>query len=355
MYPEKTEFADNSGHDPWRDEVASRVSSYRARRRKKGDGDESMRLDFDASVPEPQEPEPPRITLPRTEKREVCDTDYWRRLNAEAMAEVLTQDPILEEVMDGAAPDSLGELDIQIACEPAAEIPDIALIAEPEPVSVVEVPAPEPPKEIRANVIVFPRPLIEPPLAPVEPRYELAEPVFDQPRILDVPENIVPTIEGPLFADIQYELADEPEPKANEFNAPLPVALLPQRVFAAMVDALVTVGASALFIALAWKAIGEIPHTKPMIAAVALIPVALWAVYEFLFLVYGGRTLGMEMARLRLRNFDGTQTDFAGRKQRALFEVLSCASIGMGFLWALIDEDALCWHDRATRTFVMQE
>jgi hypothetical protein len=33
----------------------------------------------------------------------------------------------------------------------------------------------------------------------------------------------------------------------------------------------------------------------------------------------------------------------------ALF--LSAAPVGLGFLWALIDEDSLGWHDRLSRTY----
>ena len=31
-----------------------------------------------------------------------------------------------------------------------------------------------------------------------------------------------------------------------------------------------------------------------------------------------------------------------------------CASLGLGFLWALVDEDGLGWHDRITRTCVRE-
>ena len=31
---------------------------------------------------------------------------------------------------------------------------------------------------------------------------------------------------------------------------------------------------------------------------------------------------------------------------------LSALSLGLGFLWCLLDEDMLCWHDRMTRTYL---
>jgi hypothetical protein len=32
--------------------------------------------------------------------------------------------------------------------------------------------------------------------------------------------------------------------------------------------------------------------------------------------------------------------------------LFSLVSMGLGFAWALVDEDCLCWHDRMTRTFL---
>ena len=35
----------------------------------------------------------------------------------------------------------------------------------------------------------------------------------------------------------------------------------------------------------------------------------------------------------------------------ALALALSSVSLGLGFVWAIVDEDTLCWHDRITRTY----
>jgi hypothetical protein len=31
---------------------------------------------------------------------------------------------------------------------------------------------------------------------------------------------------------------------------------------------------------------------------------------------------------------------------------MSSLSLGLGVVWALLDEDTLCWHDRITRTYI---
>jgi hypothetical protein len=33
--------------------------------------------------------------------------------------------------------------------------------------------------------------------------------------------------------------------------------------------------------------------------------------------------------------------------------MLSTFPLGLGIVWALLDEDTLCWHDRITRTYVV--
>jgi hypothetical protein len=40
------------------------------------------------------------------------------------------------------------------------------------------------------------------------------------------------------------------------------------------------------------------------------------------------------------------------RRWRVLAGCLSAVSAGMGYAWVLLDEDALCWHDRITHTYL---
>jgi uncharacterized RDD family membrane protein YckC len=77
----------------------------------------------------------------------------------------------------------------------------------------------------------------------------------------------------------------------------------------------------------------------------------LWAVYQYLLIVYAASTPGLRAAGLELARFDGTSATRSLRRWRVLASYLSGASLGMGFVWALVDEDALCWHDRITHTY----
>jgi uncharacterized RDD family membrane protein YckC len=81
------------------------------------------------------------------------------------------------------------------------------------------------------------------------------------------------------------------------------------------------------------------------------MPCLLWAAYQYLLIVYASSTPGLRIAGLQLTRFDGSPTSRSLRRWRVLASFLSAASLGMGYAWVLLDEDMLCWHDRATRTY----
>ena len=362
----------------WRSEVASRISSYKARRRK-ADGNTSMRLDFDAPVPTLTSEEAKQLASAVAEQkssREVCDTNYYRRANAEAIAysaaaaaaalddydpdfDFVHQKIVVENTCAEEEPRIQDPLNAELNPQPAIA-PAQALAAELDAVIAAEPEVAPTGQQSTNNVILFPRPMVEPPLAPgPTTRDELAERVFDRPRILDVPEDNAPTINGPLFADIHLDNeTDEmnaPAVTTTGFEVPLQVAPMMQRAFAGALDWGIVTAASILFFVLSWKSMDGLPSTKPGIAALLMIPVALWTIYQFLFHLYAGETPGMRFAHLRLCDFQREMPEWDLRKRRALYATFSCLAVGVGYLWALIDEDTLCWHDRASHTYLTQE
>jgi uncharacterized RDD family membrane protein YckC len=98
---------------------------------------------------------------------------------------------------------------------------------------------------------------------------------------------------------------------------------------------------------------GPLPiFTGTIAGALGAVAVLLWAAYEFLFVVYTGSTPGLRATRLRLAAFDGSPPNRRLRRWRVLASFLSAVSAGLGFLWCVLDQDGLCWHDRITRTHV---
>jgi uncharacterized RDD family membrane protein YckC len=364
-----TEIEREQVEEQWRREVASRFDRYRGRRKKKAAPQTSLSFDFEQT--EQSAASQSRVAKAVAERFQssddlTCDTNYYRRLNAEAVSAV----PLAEEAASAPAPP--GSHSVETAPAETSSMAITSASATPEYDSDFDFDRPrdfaaetsrdanKTPSAWRpGNLIHFPKSAIrlpvEPPTVQPRPREELAEPVSNPPRILDVPEGIIPTIRGPLFAEIRLD-ADSPQavdaPAPPPIELPLQVAFLSQRVFAALIDGLIVLAASAIFCAAVWKTLPELPHGKPAIAALIAIPIFFWTVYHYLLLVYGGKTAGMEMANISLRSFNGRVPTWKQRKHRVYSMLFSLVSMGLGFAWALVDEDCLCWHDRMTRTFL---
>jgi uncharacterized RDD family membrane protein YckC len=93
-----------------------------------------------------------------------------------------------------------------------------------------------------------------------------------------------------------------------------------------------------------------LPQTRVALLAAVVVPLMLWTLYQYIFLVYGAATPGMRLVRLGLVTFEGEPVPRSLRRWRAAAMLMSATALGLGYLWALIDEQGLCWHDRITRT-----
>jgi hypothetical protein len=311
--------------DSWRVEVAARLERYRTRRKPRTPRYPSLLLPFDA---------------PESWSHSGSQAQGGSAAAATARALDRDQDPAADD-----EPEPLPSME---------SIPE----RSPEPHSYQYA---EHLPELSAKVIEFPRSAA----IPIVHRSELADPIFDRPRIVEAPEILPPppALGGMLMEPARQESADRrPEPLFVS-----PSASVPRRVLAALVDGvlLATALAAVTAIFLRWNA-GWIPGLNtltlsrdllygplPMLAA-ALVSTAilLWTAYEFLFVVYTGSTPGLRAARLQLAGFDGSALNRRTRRWRVLASFLSAFSAGLGYLWSFVDEDGLCWHDRITRTHV---
>jgi len=125
-----------------------------------------------------------------------------------------------------------------------------------------------------------------------------------------------------------------------------------RRTSSAAADGLIVATASVLFGYVFWKVAGIRPPRLQLLGLAAGLPCLLWAAYQYLLLVYSGSTPGLRMAGLELARFDGTRTNRRLRRWRVFASYLSAISLAMGYAWVFLDEDALCWHDRITHTFL---
>ena len=199
--------------------------------------------------------------------------------------------------------------------------------------------------ENSARILEFPRIAIAPPRR----MEELADPVLDRPRILEVPDAAPPE---PALGGITIGPVERIELKPSEFEVPLQAASLSRRSAATALDAVV-VASSVVCFAYIFQSMTPTALTATQSAAAAAGFFGFfWAAYHFLLLVYCGTTLGLRLTRMQLRHFDGKPVLRNTRRWRAVTAVLSAACLGLGYAWCLLDEDQLCWHDRITRTYV---
>jgi uncharacterized RDD family membrane protein YckC len=197
-----------------------------------------------------------------------------------------------------------------------------------------------------AKIIEFPRSWTPPP-APLD---QLAEPVINRPRILEAPEVVPPP---PALGGITIEPAQHPEiEKRPGIDIPLQSAPLVRRVFSAAIDAIIVAAAGALFGFIFWKMTAIQPSRFQIAGLTAGLFALLWAAYQYLLVVYSGSTPGLRLAKLQLARFDASPASRRLRRWRVLASFLSAVSLGMGYAWVFLDEDALCWHDRITHTYL---
>jgi uncharacterized RDD family membrane protein YckC len=140
--------------------------------------------------------------------------------------------------------------------------------------------------------------------------------------------------------------------KRPGIDIPLQSAALSRRIFSAVVDAVIITSACALFGFIFWKMTAIQPPRIHLVGMIAGMACLFWAAYQYLLVVYSGSTPGLRLAKLELDRFDGSPAGRRLRRWRVLASFLSALSLGMGYAWVFLDEDALCWHDRITKTYL---
>jgi uncharacterized RDD family membrane protein YckC len=297
--------------DSWRAEVSARLNRYRARRR-------------------PREPRYPSLQL----KFEVPPA------RTPAAAEAF-------ETSTMSAPSSAPFTCHALAMNPVVPVEE-ELVQAPEPANEITADPVEPSRAVQvlAKVLEFPRWSYAPPA----PLNELADPVVERPRILEVPEVVTPP---PAMGGITIEDAQLPEPERRAgIDMPLRAAPLGLRVWAVTLDWFIVLLASAMFGYLFYRISGTQPPLWELIGLGAGLPCIFWAAYQYLFTVYCGTTPGLRAAHLSISRFDGSPVNRRTRRLRVLCGLLSGISLGMGYAWQFLDEDRLCWHERVTRTYL---
>jgi uncharacterized RDD family membrane protein YckC len=306
----------------WREELAARISHYRSRRKPLPPRYPSLRLAF----------EPPKLRTGAD--GEIFGTCGSVSQNALALDPFSASGP---SVLEAEAPQSE-----PLANESSPSGTEGSFSTGGTPPHNGEHPV-----QRQARIIEFPRLTSAAPPAPLN---ELAEPVSDRPRILDVPDAVPPR---PALGGITIEpaLAAEAE-KRPGIDIPLQSAPLARRLIAGAIDAAIIAIACTVSGFIFWKVTGARPPRFHLLALAAILPGLLWMAYQYLLIVYAGATPGLRLAKLELACFSGKTAGRRLRRWRVLASYLSALSLGMGYVWVFLDEDGLCWHDRITHTYL---
>jgi uncharacterized RDD family membrane protein YckC len=246
-----------------------------------------------------------------------------------------------------------------------------------------------PPVPIPANLLEFPRQLVAPrkarPRVAEGPLREEADTAPDaaQLRIFEVEPGQIATAPDlspatipadlPIWSTIRLDaapeahhddalnvypatsLADDAAQNATqaELHATLPFATasLAQRSMAALVDGCI-LGFTFLSVAAGFTHfVPALPPAPVAAMAAAATLLVLFVLYQMLFFTFACATPGMRYARIGLCTFADENPTRAEMRRRTWALLLSACPLGLGFLWALLDEDRLGWHDRISRMY----
>ena len=328
----------------WRNEVQDRLARYKHRRGRRIEGAYTMRFPFPADEPAIEPERAAGAAEPEMDAAAVAETSPEAELVA---------------VTRAAQPPAVGFPE-DMATEPAPGAGEAGLVdlvlAPPRSVEDDNAPFVDPfhrPRPKR-KVIAFPK------QASVvnEAVQRLADPVTtESPRILDVPEELEAIPATPFLDGLQLDLPTQSAVANHREHVDLPFQAVStvQRVFAGVLDLAVAAVAAAVFAAVAYEVLSRPPLAKPLFLGLAAGAAVLWLVYHYLFLVHAGRTPGMMATGIRLCTFRGKAPNLRQRRNRVLGFYLSSLSLGMGLMWAMVDVDSLCWHDRLSQTYLSHQ
>ncbi len=150
----------------------------------------------------------------------------------------------------------------------------------------------------------------------------------------------------------ELDFASTPDDRAHPLTALVPVATLAQRRWAGALDALFLGLTYGGFLALFRSLGGELTLDKMDILVYLAVGYIFYALYLFIFTALAGATPGMQLRNLTIVRLDGSLPDTRQLLWRSFGYLLSGATLMLGFLWAIWDEDHFTWQDRISHTYV---
>ena len=238
-----------------------------------------------------------------------------------------------------------------------ASVPEASAAVQPAP--AVQPAMEEPPQPPTYQPSLFrdaangPKVIPIPRLTPVRPRS--AEPKEDRARKPRTPRQGArrgPSPQQSLdFFEVNGPGRGDPIGPPVQIYTDAPVAVPSHRAIAACADGSLVALAAGVFIGVFVAAGGTIEFTRQTVPLLIAALVVLALFYKLLWALAGGDSPGMRFAGLRVVDFDGRPPSRDQRVVRQTVSLLSLGSVGLGILWALVDDESLTWHDHISKTF----
>lgn len=109
---------------------------------------------------------------------------------------------------------------------------------------------------------------------------------------------------------------------------------------------------AAVFLASIRVWLGYVPTAQGALIAYGAATFVIALTYKLVWSLFGEGSVGLQCMRLRVIGFDGQRPSFGQRVVRIFGGCLSVAGAALGLLWALVDQEALTWHDHMTQTLI---
>lgn len=155
----------------------------------------------------------------------------------------------------------------------------------------------------------------------------------------------------PLDAPSDYGFRGHMGSHSSHHDGIIHGAPMRDRLMAALLDAVLVLFAFVLFVAVFAACTAHPPTGKPAMIAAGIALFAFVVLYQWLFFTFAESTPGMRFAKIALCTFDDENPGRKALQHRIGALFLAALPLGLGFLWALLDDDRLSWHDRMTRTY----
>jgi len=244
----------------------------------------------------------------------------------------------------------------------------------------------EPAQPIHANLIEFPRELVA--TRKIRPRrvegthagignavgqlsiFEVdPESISFEPAAAEIVTGDAPAWPGPGWSSIQLGEQSLDDKSYNEESRDaladaevgtvqaaaaraIDLAPIGRRLMAAVVDGALIAGISLAAAMAAMNEVKILPTVKEIELGAAVTLTVFVLLYYLFFFTRAAATPGMKWAGLSLRTFSGEKPTRSQRLGRLWALALSLLPVGLGVVWAIFDDERLCWHDRLSETYV---